>query len=202
MALEFNPETHDIVVCGLCQCGCGGRTRVADHNDSAKGWRKGIPLRYLHGHNRHHPSAMFIPDNWVAEHGTGCWIWQRSKTANGYGTCYHDGRRDYAHRVSYLIHKGPLTSDLEIDHLCRNRSCVNPNHLEQVTRHVNAHRGIKTKLLAAQIVDIRQRVSRGESTATICSDYHIRSGYVSAICRGLRWADAAGPRSGASRLRR
>jgi hypothetical protein len=61
----------------------------------------------------------------------------------GYG---HIGTRDgghvQAHRLSYEIHKGPIPDGLVIDHLCRVRACVNPEHLEPVTHHENIARGI------------------------------------------------------------
>jgi hypothetical protein len=71
-----------------------------------------------------------------------CWVWTRALT-NGYGHIQERGTRRNvpAHRLSYELHGGTLVDELEIDHLCRNRACVNPAHLEQVTNTVNVLRG-------------------------------------------------------------
>lgn len=72
---------------------------------------------------------------------TGCWVWTGAKQKDGYGTISDNGRRP-AHRVSYERFVGPLIKGLTIDHLCRNRLCVNPDHLEQVTFKENVLRGV------------------------------------------------------------
>lgn len=74
-----------------------------------------------------------------------CWPWRGSFDRYGYGTIrasQTDGqrRRVGAHRVAYLLLRGPIPSNLVLDHLCRNRGCVNPWHLEPVTNHVNTLR--------------------------------------------------------------
>ena len=68
---------------------------------------------------------------------SGCWIWTGSLNDGGYGQTSWRGRMTRAHRVSYALLKGPLVEGLEIDHLCRVISCVNPAHLEQVEPWVN-----------------------------------------------------------------
>jgi hypothetical protein len=68
----------------------------------------------------------------------GCWVWNLPLNASGYGRFMGEP----AHRLAYQSHVGPIGKGLDIDHLCRNRACVNPKHLEPVTRAVNLARGI------------------------------------------------------------
>lgn len=70
-----------------------------------------------------------------------CWLWTGSKSALGYGSATWNGKTASAHRVSYLMHRGAIPKGLELDHLCRNPSCVNPDHLEAVTHGENVRRG-------------------------------------------------------------
>lgn len=68
---------------------------------------------------------------------TNCWEWTASINKSGYGK-FHIINSDYfAHRVSYSLFKNDLTTDLVIDHICRNRKCVNPDHLRVVDVYIN-----------------------------------------------------------------
>ena len=72
----------------------------------------------------------------------GCWVWAGALYSNGYGKTsrwFHGTQ--LAHRVLYVEHRGPIPDGLELDHLCRNRACVNPDHLDPVVRSVNIQRG-------------------------------------------------------------
>lgn len=67
----------------------------------------------------------------------GCWQWIACKSVSGYGW-FNDGIKNMrAHRYSYLVFKGDIPSNLVIDHICRNRLCVNPAHLRLVTTREN-----------------------------------------------------------------
>ena len=75
------------------------------------------------------------------ERTDGCWEWQGGKTATGYARFKFERRDIYAHRLAYIVFRGAFDPALEIDHLCRNRGCVNPEHMEAVTHAVNLSRG-------------------------------------------------------------
>lgn len=66
----------------------------------------------------------------------GCWVWQDSVRSR-YGFLLVDGRKQMAHRVGYELLVGPIPEGMQLDHLCRNRTCVNPAHLEPVTQQEN-----------------------------------------------------------------
>ena len=70
----------------------------------------------------------------------GCWDWIGAKNAKGYGNF----RSRSAHVVAYELVKGAIPTGLQIDHLCRNKSCINPDHLEAVTGQENTRRAQPT----------------------------------------------------------
>lgn len=87
---------------------------------------------------------------------TGCWVWLGTKNSDGYGKTLV-GRtkrgkgaqpvRRYAHRVAFFLAGGTLPEGADLDHLCRNRACVNPAHLEPVSRKENVARGLLPGLM-------------------------------------------------------
>ena len=72
---------------------------------------------------------------------TNCWQWQGSIDSTGYGRFRFQGKQTMAHRFAYEWFLTPIPNDLVIDHLCRNRACVSPAHLEPVTNRENLLRG-------------------------------------------------------------
>lgn len=76
-----------------------------------------------------------------------CWPWLAAKHRGGYGKVYWDGEVVGAHRVAYLVYVGEIPSGMQLDHLCRNPSCVNPAHLEVVTARENTLRGLRGRMV-------------------------------------------------------
>lgn len=79
-----------------------------------------------------------------------CWLWTGRLYPNGYGQFHVRRKVVYAHIASYEIHVGTVPAGLELDHTCRNRACVNPEHLEPVTHEVNVRRGNAVKVACPQ----------------------------------------------------
>lgn len=106
-----------------------------------------------------------------------CWLWTACKNVNGYGVFGLEGKPHLAHRVSYEMHVGPISKGLVIDHLCRNRSCVNPEHLEPVDQRENIMRGESPAARCAKVTHCPQgheynkentRLYRGYRYCRVC----------------------------------
>jgi hypothetical protein len=86
-------------------------------------------------------TVLKLADRFQVE-GDGCWSWLGTKNSDGYGVVRVDGRpMRGVHRVMYEAMRGEIPSGLQLDHLCRVRHCVNPDHLEPVTGRENSLRG-------------------------------------------------------------
>lgn len=141
----------DNIPYGHCQCGCGRITNLIDHNVSTQGLVKGEHRRFVVGHKpkRVISSAQTELRFWSkVDKGENCWLWTGRTKPDGYGVFKNkapNGRwkHVYAHRFAYETERGPIPDGLTIDHLCRVRNCVNPDHLEPVTRNENMRRSRK-----------------------------------------------------------
>lgn len=75
-----------------------------------------------------------------------CWMWQGTKRSNGYGVTVYRGKQTTTHRVMFEIHHEiKLSSEMEVDHTCNNRGCINPMHLEAVNHTENMKRGLERR---------------------------------------------------------
>ena len=83
----------------------------------------------------------------VERRDTGCWEWQGVLSHHGYGRPWFEGRRQFAHRVFFEAVRGPIPDGLQLDHLCKNRRCVRPSHLEAVSAAENIARSSGVQVL-------------------------------------------------------
>lgn len=79
--------------------------------------------------------------NKIASTATGCWLWGAAIARNGYGRFAYDGNMREAHRYAYRLLVDDIPEGMEIDHTCAVRHCVNPQHLQLVSRGFNAKQG-------------------------------------------------------------
>lgn len=86
----------------------------------------------------------------VVDETSDCWVWVGSRGRDGYGRTRVRESSQLAHRVAFATWAEPLRKGLQLDHLCRVRSCINPKHLEQVTARENVRRGVAPPAVQAK----------------------------------------------------
>jgi len=169
----------------LCQCGCGEFAPLAKWTDKRRNHVRGYPLRFILGHH----GRLQFKGPFYKINKNGCWKWQAFKTHEGYGLKKESGRSMHAHRYMYLKHRGKIPNGLHLDHLCRVRDCVNPDHLEIVTVAENNRRSSLAKINHRQAKEIKIIASKGKlSQKEIGGIYGIGQVQVSNIKRGKSWA--------------
>jgi len=135
---------------------------------------------------------------------SGCWEWTAYVGNSGYGRFWLDGKGALAHRWSYEYHVAPIPEGLFIDHLCRNKVCVNPSHLEPVTPSENVLRGNGPSAAAArgdtithcpqghEYTEENTYMSGGSRVCRICKRANARAHYEAnrdaIIERSRQWA--------------
>jgi hypothetical protein len=171
----------------LCECGCGHETRLADRDWRARGWVKDKPLRFIHGHN----TRRFFP-GYEASSETGCWIWTGLIDNRGYGRV---GDNTLAHRKQYRLVIGPILDGKSLHHLCGNRRCVNPDHLQPLTRseHTGLHQHPLDKTLVCDFCGAEFQASKRNLSRAHKAKFN--------ICGAAACRVEAGKRSAAIRWR-
>lgn len=168
---------------GICHCGCGQPTKRYDHSDSARPWQiKGEFTRYL----KHH---FGFPTETTVEGDKGCWRTNRCLTRAGYAVERNrtTGTTDYIHTKNWVKKHGPVPEGKELDHLCRNRWCVNPDHLEAVEHVENVRRGAGARLTLEVVKAIIAERKGGGMAADIAKKYGVKASTVVNLYLGQSW---------------
>lgn len=170
---------------GLCMCGCGEATGVVEFAEPKYGYRKGHHRRFAKGHGQRPAGSLY--DVKDCGYQTPCWVWKMDTASyRGYGRIWDGSKKAPAHRHFYEKVHGPVDPKLHLDHLCRNKACVNPDHLEPVTSGENTRRGDRTTLTAAQVLEIRKSK---DSRRVLAERYGVGTSNISAILRRRSWTD-------------
>lgn len=183
---------------GYCQCGCGGLTSLSDHDDKRYGYKNGQPKKFVHGH---HTRVTFYPRRDLATvlnskieviprgHKTPCWIWQGQLNHGGYARKVWRKKTFRVHRYLYQQRYGQIAEELQLDHLCKVRACVNPEHLEAVTAAENTRRSSLTKLTETDVRQIRRLRSEGLTLRTLASRFKVSKSNIVAVVGYRSWRD-------------
>jgi hypothetical protein len=164
-----------------CWCGCGTDAGVWPKTYARLGVKKGDPRAYCHGHyGKKNIDSLYI------KQANGCWMWTGS-IENGYARI---GSK-LAYRVMYERAHGAVPYGLELDHTCRVRACVNPDHLEPVTKAENIRRGALVKFSADTVRGVRKAIEQGYSNVAISRLYGMSTSHVSRIRHNKAWAETS-----------
>ncbi|KGQ19903.1 Phage protein [Lysobacter dokdonensis DS-58] len=135
---------------------------------------------------------------------SGCWLWTGC-TSGGYGLTSHRNKSVGAHRVSWMVHRGPIPDGAVVCHKCDTPGCINPDHLFLGSHRENMLDKIRkgrqpsnagerhgmSKLSDADVREIRRRVWAGERQRDVAAAFGVTRGHISYITTSRGWRDVA-----------
>jgi hypothetical protein len=128
--------------------------------------------------------------HYTVEATSGCWEW-KGNTIRGYANA-SAGR---PHRLMYIAMVGPIPLEHDLHHICRNRLCINPAHMEprERRRHRAEHQREDSPITGEQVVELRRQAATGVPLVRLAEQYGMHPSSVKDIVWGYRWAEVGGP---------
>ena len=191
---------------GICECGCGQPTKISPRNQSQRGYVRGQPRRFVHGHGRSKPGfenkvelARRFDQFVDIRADDACWPWLGASDPCGYGQMCVNGRIERAHRLAWLLSNGEIEENLRVLHRCDNPPCVNPAHLFLGTQLENVRDCItkkrnnygercgSAKLSEPDVRAIRELVSSGHRQSDLAKRFGVSHQQISRVSLGRAW---------------
>lgn len=179
---------------GYCQCGCGQKTTIPKKSNTKMNRFKGVPMRYVRGHNpidQSYKSKPRLKTEYSEEargYKTPCWIWSGKPTDSGHGQIRRNGKLIGVHRYYYERENGPIAPGLHLHHLCEQPSCIRPSHLQPLTPAEHAHTKKNTKLTVEKVREMRTLYASGEwSYSRLARRYDVSVRACFQAVKGERW---------------
>jgi hypothetical protein len=145
--MKFTTTPNDI---RECACGCGQLAPTLTKNNSRLGHIKGQQLKFVSGHNSKANSSLDLLMLRVSVSSDNqCWNWSGPVNRKGYGHVQVRGVTYNAHRAFYIESGYEIPDGFHLDHLCRNKICVNPSRMEPVTLQENVRRQHQARQMIA-----------------------------------------------------
>lgn len=204
-------------VVALCECGCGEAAPIADATNSARGYVKGEPRRFVSGHQARGRAVQPLAERFWSKVDRGkadeCWEWTAGRFKAGYGAFARTRELGpaYAHRMAYELTYGPIPDGMDVCHTCDNPPCCNPAHHFLGTHGDNmadmsakgraagarGERHRSARLTREQVMEARRRFTgaRGEIIA-LARAYGVSDWAMSQALHGVTWRHVPGAKPG------
>lgn len=184
----------------LCRCDCGIE-KIIKTGSITSGGTVSCGCKNSINRVNYNEDALKKIKSSVSISPSGCWEWQKSRHRQGYGNFPYKRKVYLAHRISWILHKGPISDDILVLHKCDNPPCCNPEHLFLGTDKSNAEDRVKkgrcnhpfgsdqwcAKLTPEIVREIRRMHMAGKSIATLCDKFSVHRATIYCLLKRITW---------------